>query len=120
MANDQVTPVELPNFDAKPLMNEQFKKWVEQCRAELEKERSIGELAPRVARNARPPAPCYVCRPRNAYDDGDTIVVDVVRHPEVSNHERTFAKSTCSDVAADSSWRPKLFDDVFCVGREQE
>jgi hypothetical protein len=50
MANDQGAPVELPNFDAKPLMNEQFKKWVEQRRAELERERSISELAPRVAR----------------------------------------------------------------------
>ena len=25
--------------------------------------------------------PCYVFHPMNAYDDGDTIVIDVVRHP---------------------------------------
>jgi Lignostilbene-alpha,beta-dioxygenase and related enzymes len=25
--------------------------------------------------------PCYVFHPMNAYDDGDTVVVDVVRHP---------------------------------------
>jgi carotenoid cleavage oxygenase len=27
--------------------------------------------------------PCYVFHPMNAYDDGDTIVLDVVRHPKV-------------------------------------
>jgi carotenoid cleavage dioxygenase len=27
--------------------------------------------------------PCYVFHPMNAYDDGDTIVLDVVRHPRV-------------------------------------
>jgi len=31
--------------------------------------------------------PCYVFHPMNAYDDGDTVVVDVVRHPTM------FAKS---------------------------
>jgi len=32
--------------------------------------------------------PCYVFHPMNAYDDGDTIVLDVVRHPKVfdTNH----------------------------------
>jgi len=50
MSIDQVAPVVRPDFDAKPLMNEQFRKWVEQRRAELERDRSISELAPRVAR----------------------------------------------------------------------
>ena len=27
--------------------------------------------------------PCYVYHPMNAYDDGDTIVLDVVRHPKM-------------------------------------
>lgn len=27
--------------------------------------------------------PCYVFHPMNAYDDGDTIVLDVVRHPKM-------------------------------------
>jgi carotenoid cleavage dioxygenase len=27
--------------------------------------------------------PCYVFHPLNAYDDGDTIVLDVVRHPKM-------------------------------------
>ncbi|MGH3697712.1 MAG: carotenoid oxygenase family protein [Pseudonocardiaceae bacterium] len=27
--------------------------------------------------------PCYVFHPLNAYDDGDTIVIDVVRHPKM-------------------------------------
>jgi carotenoid cleavage oxygenase len=27
--------------------------------------------------------PCYVYHPLNAYDDGDTIVLDVVRHPKM-------------------------------------
>jgi carotenoid cleavage oxygenase len=32
--------------------------------------------------------PCYVFHPMNAYDDGDTIVLDVVRHPKMfdTNH----------------------------------
>ncbi len=32
-------------------------------------------------------APCYVYHPLNAYDDGDTVVMDVVRH------DKTFAQS---------------------------
>ncbi len=27
--------------------------------------------------------PCYVFHPMNAYDDGDTVVLDVVRHPKM-------------------------------------
>ena len=27
--------------------------------------------------------PCYVFHPMNAYDEGDTIVLDVVRHPKM-------------------------------------
>ncbi|RAV08346.1 carotenoid oxygenase [Mycolicibacterium sp. GF69] len=32
--------------------------------------------------------PCYVFHPMNAFDDGDTVVLDVVRHPKVfdANH----------------------------------
>ncbi|MEZ0364163.1 carotenoid oxygenase family protein [Mycobacterium sp. pUA109] len=31
--------------------------------------------------------PCYVFHPMNAYDDGDTIVLDVVRHPKMFDTE---------------------------------
>ena len=31
--------------------------------------------------------PCYVFHPMNAYDDGDTIVLDVVRHPKMFDNE---------------------------------
>lgn len=32
--------------------------------------------------------PCYIFHPMNAYDDGDTIVLDVVRHPKMFDTER--------------------------------
>ena len=32
--------------------------------------------------------PCYVFHPMNAYDDGDTIVLDVVRHPKMFDTDR--------------------------------
>ncbi|RDI50716.1 carotenoid oxygenase family protein [Nocardia mexicana] len=32
--------------------------------------------------------PCYVFHPLNAYDDGDTIVLDVVRHPKMFDTDR--------------------------------
>ena len=32
--------------------------------------------------------PCYVFHPMNAYDDGDTIVLDVVRHPKMFDIHR--------------------------------
>lgn len=32
--------------------------------------------------------PCYVFHPMNAYDDGNTIVLDVVRHPKMFDTER--------------------------------
>ena len=32
--------------------------------------------------------PCYVFHPMNAYDEGDTIVLDVVRHPKMFDTER--------------------------------
>jgi carotenoid cleavage dioxygenase len=32
--------------------------------------------------------PCYVFHPLNAYDDGDSIVLDVVRHPRMFDRER--------------------------------
>jgi hypothetical protein len=50
MTTDQFAPVETTDLDTKSLMNEQFGRWVEQRRAELEREHSISELAPRVAR----------------------------------------------------------------------
>ncbi len=31
--------------------------------------------------------PCYVFHPMNAYDDGDSIVLDVVRHPKMFDNE---------------------------------
>ena len=31
--------------------------------------------------------PCYVFHPLNAYDDGDTIVLDVVRHPKIFDRD---------------------------------
>ncbi|HEX4702464.1 MAG TPA: carotenoid oxygenase family protein [Pseudonocardiaceae bacterium] len=31
--------------------------------------------------------PCYVFHPLNAFDDGDSIVLDVVRHPRMFDHE---------------------------------
>jgi len=31
--------------------------------------------------------PCYVFHPLNAYDDGDTVVLDVVRHPRVFDRD---------------------------------
>ena len=31
--------------------------------------------------------PCYVFHPLNAYDDGDSIVLDVVRHPQMFDRE---------------------------------
>ena len=32
--------------------------------------------------------PCYVFHPMNAYDEGDTVVLDVVRHPKMFDTER--------------------------------
>ncbi|WP_137144103.1 carotenoid oxygenase family protein [Mycolicibacterium sp. CR10] len=32
--------------------------------------------------------PCYVFHPMNAYDDGETIVLDVVRHPKMFDADR--------------------------------
>ncbi|MBO0680727.1 carotenoid oxygenase family protein [Mycolicibacterium sp. S2-37] len=32
--------------------------------------------------------PCYVFHPMNAYEDGDTIVLDVVRHPKMFDTDR--------------------------------
>ena len=33
--------------------------------------------------------PCYVFHPMNAYEEGDTIVLDVVRNPKMFDHDRT-------------------------------
>jgi hypothetical protein len=78
MSIDQVAPVERPNFDAK-MMNEQFRRWVHQLRAELEREHSISELAPRIARMLASGTPLCL-PPTNAYDEGHAAVVDVVWH----------------------------------------
>jgi len=32
--------------------------------------------------------PCYVFHPMNAYDDGDDVVLDVIRHPRMFDRER--------------------------------
>lgn len=32
--------------------------------------------------------PCYIFHPMNAYDDGDTVVLDAVRHPKMFDVER--------------------------------
>ena len=32
--------------------------------------------------------PCFVFHPMNAYDEGDTIVLDVVRHPKMFDTDR--------------------------------
>jgi carotenoid cleavage dioxygenase len=32
--------------------------------------------------------PCYVFHPLNAYDDGDSVVLDVVRHPKMFDRDR--------------------------------
>lgn len=32
--------------------------------------------------------PCYVFHPVNAYDDGDTVVLDVIRHPKMFDTDR--------------------------------
>ncbi len=32
--------------------------------------------------------PCYVFHPMNAYDEGETIVLDVARHPKMFDHNR--------------------------------
>jgi carotenoid cleavage dioxygenase len=32
--------------------------------------------------------PCYVFHPLNAYDDGDRVVLDVIRHPRMFDHDR--------------------------------
>jgi carotenoid cleavage dioxygenase len=32
--------------------------------------------------------PCYVFHPMNAYDDGETVVLDLVRHPKMFDHDR--------------------------------
>jgi carotenoid cleavage dioxygenase len=34
-------------------------------------------------------APCYVYHPMNSYDDGDRIVLDVVRHPRMFDKDRS-------------------------------
>ncbi len=31
--------------------------------------------------------PCYIFHPLNAYDDGDTVVLDAIRHPRMFSHQ---------------------------------
>lgn len=89
MTIDLIAPVELPDFGAKQAMNEQFRKWVEQRRAELERGRSISELPPtRVARMLA----CgnVLCLPPDEHlRRRRTIAVDVVRHPKIFDRDRT-------------------------------
>lgn len=61
--------------------------------------------------------PCYVFHPMNAYDDGDTIVLDVVRHPKMfdRNHfgpsEGPATLDRWTVDLADGKLRESRFDD---------
>lgn len=41
--------------------------------------------------------PCYVFHPLNACDDGDRVVVDVVRHPKMFDTHR-LGRDECADA----------------------
>ena len=47
--------------------------------------------------------PCYVFHPMNAFDDGDTVVIDLVRHPKMFDHNRLGP-----DEGAPTLWRYTL------------
>jgi carotenoid cleavage oxygenase len=61
--------------------------------------------------------PCYVFHPMNAYDDGDTIVLDVVRHPkmfdrnQIGPSEGPATLDRWSIDLADGKVRESRFDD---------
>jgi carotenoid cleavage dioxygenase len=44
--------------------------------------------------------PCYVYHPLNAYDDGDHVVADVVRHPKMFAGPSTWRPARCSRRAS--------------------
>jgi carotenoid cleavage dioxygenase len=50
--------------------------------------------------------PCYVFHPMNAFEDGDAIVLDVVRHPDMFRREE--AKSSALDHPTLDRWRIEL------------
>lgn len=61
--------------------------------------------------------PCYVFHPMNAYDDGDTIVLDVVRHPKIFDRDCTGPNEGPATLdrwtvdLADGKLRESRFDD---------
>ncbi len=61
--------------------------------------------------------PCYVFHPMNAYDDGDTIVLDVVRHPKMFDRDHTGPNEGLPTLdrwtvdLADGKVRESRFDD---------
>jgi carotenoid cleavage dioxygenase len=61
--------------------------------------------------------PCYVFHPMNAYDDGDTVVLDVVRHPKMFDHDHTGPNEGSPTLdrwtvdLADGKVRESRFDD---------
>ena len=61
--------------------------------------------------------PCYVFHPMNAYDQEDTIVLDVVRHPKMFDNDRRAPNEGASTLdrwtvdLADGKVRESRFDD---------
>ena len=61
--------------------------------------------------------PCYVFHPMNAYDEEDTVVLDVVRHPKMFDNERLAPNEGASTLdrwtvdLADGKVRESRFDD---------
>ena len=61
--------------------------------------------------------PCYVFHPMNAYDQDDTIILDVVRHPRMFDNERLAPNEGASTLdrwtvdLADGKVRESRFDD---------
>jgi carotenoid cleavage dioxygenase len=61
--------------------------------------------------------PCYVFHPMNAYDEGDTIVLDVVRHPKMFDRDHTGPNEGTPTLdrwtvdLADDKVRESRFDD---------
>jgi carotenoid cleavage dioxygenase len=61
--------------------------------------------------------PCYVFHPMNAYDDGDIIVLDVVRHPKMFDRDRSGPNEGPATLdrwtvdLADGKLRESRFDD---------
>jgi carotenoid cleavage dioxygenase-like enzyme len=44
-------------------------------------------LPPRPTHTRRGELPCYVFHPLNAYDDGDNVVLKIVRHPTMFDRD---------------------------------